>query len=124
MNLLADSNNISREAITWYKNLKYVFENAGIPIENISTFIHCLNVMKREGYDINKILRKFGEYENVDDLKDFHQITIDMHKIELEALLKQINSLEEQKNLIQLKLFEIQQLKKIGDWYKRIKNSI
>ena len=75
LNSLADSNNISREAITWYKNIKNAFENAGISIDNVSTFIHCLNVMKREGYDINKILRKFAEYENVDDLQDFHQTT-------------------------------------------------
>ena len=34
---------------------------------NVSTFIHCLNVMRREGYDIDKILKKFAEYENVDD---------------------------------------------------------
>ena len=85
---MADSNNISREAITWYKNIKNAFENAGISIDNVSTFIHCLNVMKREGYDINKILRKFAEYENVDDLKDFHQTTIDIHKTNIRWIIK------------------------------------
>ena len=56
LNSLADSNNISREAITWYKNIKTAFENAGISIDNVSTFIHCLKLMKREGYDISQIL--------------------------------------------------------------------
>ena len=88
LNSLADSNNISREAITWYKNIKNAFENAGISIDNVSTFIHCLNVMKREGYDIDKILKKFAEYENVDDLKDFHQTTLNIHKITLRGIIK------------------------------------
>ena len=114
LNSLADSNNLSRETITWYQNIKNVFEKAEISIDNVSLFIHCLNVMKREGYDINKILRKFAEYENIDDLQDFHQTTIDIHKTKLEVLLKQQKSVQEQINLNQLKLSEIQQLEKMG----------
>jgi len=111
LNSLADSNNISREAITWYKNIKYAFENAGISIENVSTFIHCLNVMRREGYDIDKILKKFEEYEKVDDLKDFQQTTLNIHKITLDGLLKQENSIQEQIKFNQVKLVHMQQLK-------------
>ena len=118
---MADSNNISREAVTWYKNIKNAFSNAGISIDNVSTFIHCLNLMKREGYDINKILMKFAEYENVDDLQDFHQTTMDINKSKLEALLKEVNTLQEQKNLSQLKLSEIQQLKNMGIGIKELK---
>jgi hypothetical protein len=121
LNSLADSNNISREAVTWYKNIKNAFSNAGISIDNVSTFIHCLNLMKREGYDINKILMKFAEYENVDDLQDFHQTTMDINKSKLEALLKEVNTLQEQKNLSQLKLSEIQQLKNMGIGIKELK---
>ena len=111
LNSLADSNNISRDAITWYKNIKNAFENAGISIDNVSTFIHCLNVMRSEGYDINKILKKFVEYENIDDLQDFHQTTIDIHKTNLNALLKQENSIQEQIKFNQVKLSKMQQLK-------------
>ena len=111
LNFLADSNNISRNAITWYKNIKNAFENTGISIDNVSTFIHCLNVMKREGYDITKILKKFEEYENVDDLQDFHQTTLDIHKTNLNALLKQENSIQEQIKFNQVKLAYMQQLK-------------
>jgi hypothetical protein len=121
LNSLADSNNISREAVTWYKNIKNAFSNAGISIDNVSTFIHCLNLMKREGYDINKILMKFAKYENVDDLQDFHQTTMDINKSKLEALLKEVNTLQEQKNLSQLKLSEIQQLKNMGIGIKELK---
>ena len=44
--------------------------------------------MRRERYDIDKILKKFVEYENVDDLQDFHQTTIDMHKTNLNDIIK------------------------------------
>lgn len=118
---MADSNKISREAITWYKNIKNRLENAGISIDNIPTFIHCLNIMEREGYDINKILSKFAEYEKIDDLQDFHQTTMDINKSKLEALLKEVNALQEQKNLSQLKLSEIQQLKNMGIGIKELK---
>jgi len=121
LNSLADSNNISRDAVTWYKNIKNAFENAGISIDNVSTFIHCLNLMKKEGYDINKILRKFAEYENVDDLQHFHQETIEIHRTKLDALLKQVKSLQEEVNLSQIKLSKLQQLEKIEIGIKELK---
>jgi hypothetical protein len=114
VNSLEDSNSISRDAITWYRSIKNAFKNAGISIESIPRFIHCLNIMKNEEYDITKILKKFVEYENIDDLKGFHQTTINMHKTQLDTLLKQEKSLQEQINLIQLKLFHIQQLEEKG----------
>ena len=121
LNSLADSNNICREAVTWYKNIKNAFENAGISIDNVSTFIHCLNLMMREGYDINKILRKFAEYEKVDDLQHFHQETIDIHQTRLEELLKQVKSLQGEVNLSQLKLSKLQDLEKIEIGIKELK---
>jgi hypothetical protein len=113
LNSLADNNSISREAVTWYKNIKNAFENAGIAIDNVSTFIHCLNLMTREGYDIHKILRKFADYESVDNLQHFHQETIDIHQTKLDELLKKVKFLQEEVNLSQLKLSKIQQLEKI-----------
>ena len=53
-NSLTDSNDISRDVLTCYKNIKHAFENAEIPIDNVSRFIHCLNVMESQGYDIHK----------------------------------------------------------------------
>jgi hypothetical protein len=121
LNSLADNNNISRDAVTWYKNIKNAFENAKISIDNVSTFVNCLNLMKREGYDINKILRIFAEYENVDDLQHFHQETIDIHQTKLDGLLKQIKSLQEEVNLSKIKLYEIQQLEQMGIGIKELK---
>jgi hypothetical protein len=121
LNSLADSNNISRDAITWYKNIKDAFESAELSIDHVPRFIHCLNIMKSEGYDTNKILRKFVEYETIDDLKDFHQTTITIHKTQLDTLLKQAKSLQEQINLNQLKLSKIQQLEEMSIGIKELK---
>jgi hypothetical protein len=121
LNSLADSNNISRDAIIWYKNIKNAFESAEISIDHVSRFIHCLNIMKSEEYDVNKILRKFVEYESIDNLKDFHQTTINIHKTQLDTLLKQAKSLQEQINLNQLKLSKIQQLEEMGIGIKELK---
>jgi hypothetical protein len=121
LNSLADSNNISRDAITWYKNIKDTFESAEISIDHIPQFIHCLKIMKSEGYDINKILRKFMEYEKIDNLKDFHQTTINIHKTQLDTLLKQAKSIKEQINLNQLILSNIQQLEEMGIGIKELK---
>ena len=120
LNSLTNSNNISKDAIIWYKNIKHAFENAEIPIDNVSRFIHCLNVMKSQGYDVNKILKKFAEYENVEDLQAFQQETIDIHQTRLDELLKQVNSLQEQKNSSQLKLSEIQQLEDMAIGIKEL----
>jgi hypothetical protein len=46
---------------------------------------------------------------------------MDIHKNKLEALLKEVNALQEQKNLSQLKLSEIQQLKNMGIGIKELK---
>jgi hypothetical protein len=46
---------------------------------------------------------------------------MDIHKNKLEALLKEVNALQEQKNLSQLKLSEIQQLTNMGIGIKELK---
>jgi hypothetical protein len=46
---------------------------------------------------------------------------MDINKSKLEALLKEVNALQEQKNLSQLKLSEIQQLKNMGIGIKELK---
>jgi hypothetical protein len=121
MNSLRDDNNISREAISWYKNIKQVFEDAEIPIDNVSLFMRCLEVMKNQGYDVNKILGKFTEYEKAEDLLNFQQETIDIHQSKLDELLRQTKSLREQVNMDQLKLFELEQLENMGIGIKELK---
>jgi hypothetical protein len=114
LNLLIDESNISREAVAWYKNFKQEFENAQIPINDISLFSHCLSIFKSQGYDVGEILRKIAEYKDIDDLNDFHQITIDIHQKNLENLINQERNLRAQINSHQLKIFKMQQLESMG----------
>ena len=121
VNSLRDDNNITREAISWYKKIKQILENAEIPIDNVSLFMRSLEVMKNQGYDVNKILGKFKEYEKVEDLQNFHQETIDIHQSKLDELLGQTKSIREQINVNQLKLFELEQLENMGIGIKELK---
>jgi hypothetical protein len=121
LNSLRDDNNISRETISWYKNIKQVLEDAEIPIDNVSLFMRCLEGMKNQGYDVNKILVKFTEYEKAEDLLNFQQETIDMHQSKVDELLRQTTSLREQVNLSQLKLSELEQLENMGIGIKELK---
>jgi hypothetical protein len=121
MNSLRDNNNISREVISWYKNIKQAFQDAEIPIDNVSRFMRCLEVMKNQGYDVNKILGKFTEYEKAEDLLNFQQETKDIHQSKVDELLRQTKSLREQLKLDQLKLSELEQLKNMGIGIKELK---
>ena len=121
LNSLIDKSNISREAIAWYTNSKQELENAQISINDISLFSQCLSILKSQGYDVSKILKKFTEVKNIDDLQDFQQTTIDINRSNLEKLLIEANFLHEQINTHRLKLFQIKQLESMGFSLKEFK---
>jgi hypothetical protein len=83
--------------------------------------MRCLEVMKNQGYDVNKILGKFTEYEKAEDLLNFQQETIHIHQSKVDELLRQTKSLREQLKLDQLKLSELEQLENMGIGIKELK---
>jgi len=121
LNSLIDNSNISLEAIAWYTNSKQELGNAQISINDISLFSQCISVLKSQGYDVSKILRKFTEFQNIDDLQAFHQTTINIHQANLEKLMMQENNLHEQINIHQVKLSQIKQLEGMGFNLKEFK---
>ena len=118
---MIDKSQVSREAIAWYTNSKQELENAKISIDDISLFTQCLSVMKSQGYDVSKILKKFAEVKNIDDLEDFHQTTTDIHRANLEKLLREENHLHEQIDTHRVKLSQIKQLESMGFSLKEFK---
>ena len=118
---MIDQSNISREAIAWYTNSKQELENAKISIDDISLFSQCLSILKSQGYDVSKILRKFAEVKNIGDLQDFHQTTTDIHRSNLEKLLREENHLHEQIDTHRVKISQIKQLESIGFGLKEFK---
>ena len=118
---LIDKSNISREAIAWYTNSKQELTNAQISINDISLFSQCLSVLKSQGYDVSKILKKFTEFKNIDDLQDFQQTTTDIHRANLEKLLSEESHLHEQINTHRVKISQIKQLESMGFSLKEFK---
>ena len=114
VNKLIDEANISREAITWYKKSKQEFENANVSFNDISLFVHCLDIFKSQGYDTGEILGKFVQYKNIDDLNDFHQETININEKKLNQLVNQERYLQGQINLHQMNLNKMNQLESMG----------
>ena len=52
-------------------------------------FSQFLSIIRSQGYDVSKILRKFEEDKNIDDLHDFQQTTTNIHQANLEKLLRE-----------------------------------
>jgi hypothetical protein len=118
---LLDQSNISCEAIAWYTNSKQELDNAQISINDISLFSQCLSVLKSQGYDVSKILKKFTEVKNIDDLQAFQQTTINIHRANLEKLLSEENHLHEEINTHRVKISQIKQLESMGFNLKEFK---
>ena len=114
LNSLLNKCNISREAITWYTNSKQELENAKISINDISLFSQCISILKSQGYDVSKILKKFTEFKNIDDLQDFQQTTTNIHRSNLEKLLSEEKHLHGQINTHRLRISQIKQLESMG----------
>ena len=77
--------------------------------------------MKSQGYDVSKILKKFTEFENIDDLQDFQQTTTNIHRANLEKLLSEEKHLHGQINTHRLKISQIKQLESMGFSLKEFK---
>jgi len=118
---LIDKSNISREAIAWYTNSQQELQNANLSIDDISLFSQCLNILRSQGYDVNKILSKFAEVKNIDDLQAFQQTTTELHQSNLEKLMYEERLLHEQINLHRLNLSQIKQLESMGFSLKEFK---
>ena len=72
------------------------------------------SVLKSQGYDVSKILKKFTEVKNIDDLQDFQQTTADIHRAHLEKLLSEEKHLHEQIRTHRVKISQIKQLENMG----------
>jgi len=77
--------------------------------------------LKSQGYDVSKILKKFTEFKNIDDLQDFQQTTTDIHRANLEKLFSEESHLHEQINTHRVKISQIKQLESMGFSLKEFK---
>jgi hypothetical protein len=118
---LIENNNISIDAINWYKDIKEEITNMGMPFDEIFVFIDCLRRIRSQGYDANKVVTKSSELINFSKFID-DQNEIKYSKInEIEKLKNIQKELEDQIGFIQLKLSKNQELENIGMGYNELK---
>ncbi len=118
---LIENNNISLDAINWYKDVKEEITSMGIPFDDVSVFVDCLRGIRSQGYDVNKIVTKTSELINFSKFME-NQEEIKRIKInEIEQLKNTQKELEKQIDFIQLKLSINEELKNIGMGFKELK---
>ncbi|HEX2406394.1 MAG TPA: hypothetical protein VHJ38_04210, partial [Nitrososphaeraceae archaeon] len=118
---LIENNNISLDAINWYKDVKEEITSMGIPFDDVSFFVDCLRGIRNQGYDVNKIVTKSSELINFSKFME-NQEEIKRIKInEIEQLKNTQKELEKQIDFIQLKLSINEELKNIGMGFKELK---
>jgi predicted RNase H-like nuclease (RuvC/YqgF family) len=119
--LLIENNNISVDAIKWYKDIKEELTNMEIPFDDIPYFIQCLREIKNEGYDVNKVLTKYSELIYFEKLIDMQEETKQRNLQEIDNLKHLKKTIEEQVNWNRLKMSQIQELENIGFGLKELK---
>ena len=118
---LIENNNISLDAINWYKDVKEEITSMGIPFDDVSVFVDCLRGIRSQGYDVNKIVTKTSELINFSKFME-NQEEIKRIKInEIEQLKNTQKELEKQIDFIQLKISINEELKNIGMGFKELK---
>ena len=119
--LLIENNNISVDAIKWYKDIKEELTNMEIPFDDIQLFIQCLREIKNEGYDANKVLTKYSELIYFENLVNMQEETKQRNLQEIDNLKHLKKTIEEQVNWNRLKMSQIQELENIGFGLKELK---
>jgi len=118
---LIENNNISLDAIKWYKDIEKELTSMGIPFDEISAFLECVRGIKKQGYDTGKIVTKFLELEYFDDKIDKQEEIIQRKLYEIEQLKINKKNLEDQIYFTQLKISKNQELENIGMGFKELK---
>jgi hypothetical protein len=118
---LIKKNEISNEAVNWYKNTKEELTTMEIPFDDVFLFIDCLRGIKNQNYEVDKIVKKSTDLLYFDKFIEDHNKIKNQKVYEIEQL-KQIKiELEKQIEFIQLKLSKNQELENIGMGFKELK---
>ena len=118
---LIENNNISLDAIKWYREIKKELVSIGIPFDEIHAFVDCLRQIRNEGYDKHKILSKFSQLDSIDTIIEDQKRTKQKNWQEIEMLKKNTTELEDRICDINLKIAKNQELENIGMGLKELK---
>jgi hypothetical protein len=118
---LIENNNISVDAIKWYKDIKEELTNMGISFDEIGVFLECVRGIKKYGYDVNKVVTKFSELDYFDNKVDKQEEIIQKKFNKIEQLNAIIKHLEDQIYFNNLKISKNQELENIGMGLEELK---
>ena len=118
---LIENNNISLDAIKWYRDIKKELTNMGIPFDEIFAFIDCLRQIRNEGYDKNKLVSKFSQLDYYDKIIEEQERRKQKNWKDIELLNNDKKNLEDQIYFTHLKISKNQELENIGMGFKELK---
>ena len=118
---LIENNNISLDAIKWYRDIKKELTNMGIPFDEIFAFIDCLRQIRNEGYDKNKLVSKFSQLDSYDKIIEEQERRKQKNWKDIELLNNDKKNLEDQIYFTHLKISKNQELENIGMGFKELK---
>lgn len=121
INSLIKENNISIDAINWYKQVKDEITEMGISFSEIPVFVDCLRAIKNQNYNVNEIVAASLQLIYYNKLLDEHDEIRKKRLYEIEQLKNTKSELEKQIEIIHLKLSKSQELKNIGMGFKELK---
>jgi hypothetical protein len=119
-NTIIENNNISIEAIKWYKETKKELIAMGIPFEEMNAFVDCLRQLRNEGYDKRKLVSKFSQLDSFDKTIEEQERIKQKNRYEIEQLNKNKKDLEDQIYFVNLKIAKNQELENIGMGLKEL----
>ena len=119
--LLLEDNNISRDAIKWYKDIRKELIAIGIPFDEIPAFVDCLSQIRNEGYDKDKLVSKFLQLDSFDKIIEEQERIKQKNWQDIELLNKNKKDLEDQIRFVNLKIAKNQELENIGMGLKELK---
>jgi len=118
---LIENNNITLDAIKWYRDIKKELTTMGIPFDEISAFVDCLRQIMNEGYDKNKLVQKFSQLDSYDKIIEEQERRKQKNWKDIERLDNDRKNLEDQIYFINLKISKNQELENIGMGLKELK---
>ena len=73
---LSETERISLETIQWHNNLRQKLEQKGIPVNDIDIFVKCIEGIKKQNYNVEKIVNKYSDYEFFNSLIEQQKKTL------------------------------------------------
>ncbi|HET9807609.1 MAG TPA: hypothetical protein VFP49_11920 [Nitrososphaeraceae archaeon] len=94
--------------------VKFKLAQYGISMENLDQFVNCVVGIAKENYDVTKVLKLIGDYENLLYYIELYKKEVEAKKTELNQLNQEISSSKGLLDSYRIKLDVIGELERFG----------